>query len=332
MTAMTLDHYRGDLHDWSRSWTGLHPEERRRRAIQAAALKDPEVLWVLTEAHLTQHAASGVLTSRHTLTSYRAGLRAFLKHAEHRAWNLLRPTREDAQDWVGAMLASDLAIATVRVRVAAAAALYKALRWAEATEMHPFETVVIPKDRRHGLEKNAPYSEAQVDAALHAAEGHPTRSTELRALLLVLAHAGLRIDEALNLKWSDIQLISPQPRLTVQLGKGRKSRGVPLSPRLRAALMAYRALPRTVRHREDFIFPYRTWRGAARHVQPLFVEAGGGTFRGFHALRKAMGSRLYAQIGDFAAVAEALGHADINTTRAYVRIGEERTRTAMEDW
>jgi integrase/recombinase XerC len=327
---MTLDLYRGDLHNRSRSWTALHPDERKRRATKAAALKDPEGLWALTEAHLTQQAASGVLTSRHTLSSYHAGLRALLKHAEHRAWDLLQPTREDAQDWVGAMLASGLALATVRVRIAAAAALYKALRWADATGAHPFETVVIPKDRRHGLEKNGPYSETQIDAAIRAAQAHPTRSTELRALLLVLAHAGLRIDEALNLKWSDVQLAAPKPRLTVQHGKGRRSRSVPLSPRLRAALLAYRALPRTSRHREDFIFPYRTWRGAARHVQPLFAD--GGAFRGFHALRKAMGSRLYAQIGDFAAVAEALGHADINTTRAYVRIGEERTRSAMEDW
>ncbi|MBB5366157.1 tyrosine-type recombinase/integrase [Deinococcus humi] len=329
---MTLDLYRGGLQDRSRTWTALHPDERKRRAKEAAALKDPEGLWTLTEAHLTQHAASGVLTSKHTLTSYRAGLRAFLKHADHRAWNILRPSWEDAQDWVGDMLATGRSIATVRVRVAAAAALYKALRWADATEAHPFETVVIPKDRRHGLEKNAPYTEAQVNSALRAAELHPTRSAELHALLLVLAHGGLRIDEALNLKWSDVQLVPPMPGLTVRLGKGRKSRGVPLSPRLRAALMAYRALPRTARHREEFIFPYRTWRGAARHVQPLFADIDGGVFRGFHALRKAMGSRLYAQLGDFAAVAEVLGHADINTTRGYVRIGEERARTAMDSW
>ncbi|MFC4637763.1 tyrosine-type recombinase/integrase [Deinococcus hohokamensis] len=329
---MTLDLYRGHLHDRTRTWTSLHPEERKRRATQAAAVKDPEVLWALTEAHLTQHAASGVLTSRHTLTSYRAGLRAFLRHAEQRAWNILRPTREDAQDWVGDMLASGRSIATVRVRIAAAAALYKALRWADATQAHPFETVVIPKDRRHGLEKNAPYTEAQVNSALRAAERHPTRSAELRALLLVLAHGGLRIDEALNLKWSDVQLAPPTPGLIVQLGKGRKSRGVPLSPRLRAALMTYRALPRTARHREEFIFPYRTWRGAARHVQPLFAHLSGEQFRGFHALRKAMGSRLYAQLGDFGAVAEVLGHADINTTRGYVRVGEERARTAMDSW
>ena len=265
MTQMTLDLYRGGLQDRSRSWTALHPEERKRRAKKAAALKDREGLWTLTEAHLTLHAASGVLTSRHTLTSYRAGLRAWLKHAEHQAWNILRPTPEDAQDWVGAMLASGLAIATVRVRVAAAAALYKALRWADATQVHPFETVVIPKDRRHGLEKNEPYSEAQIDAALRAAQGHPTRSTELRSLLLVLAHAGLRIDEALNLKWSDVQLAAPKPRLTVQHGKGRRSRSVPLSPRLRAALMAYRALPRTTRHRDEphLSVPDLAWRRAA---------------------------------------------------------------------
>jgi len=328
---MTLDLYRGQTHDRARTWTTLTPEERRRRAVEAAALKDPEILWSLTEAHLTLHASSGVLTSRHTLTSYRAGIRAFIRHAEQRAWNMLRPTADDAQDWIADMLAQGRAIATVRVRIASAAALYRALRWTGATSAHPFEDAVVPKDRRHGLEKNAPYSNEQVDLALEAAGRHPTRSTELRALLLVLAHAGLRIDEALTLRWADTHLDPTAPRLVVQHGKGRRSRSVPASPKLRAALNAYRVLPRTRGHREDFIFPYRTWRGAARHIQPLFQE-GDERFRGFHALRKAMGSRLYRQLGDFAAVAEMLGHADINTTRGYVRIGEERARKAIDDW
>ncbi|WP_188963436.1 tyrosine-type recombinase/integrase [Deinococcus aquiradiocola] len=330
---MTLDVYRGQAHDRARTWTALTPDERRRRATEAAALKDPDTLWSLTEAHLTLHAASGVLTSRHTLTSYRAGIRAFLHHATHRAWSILRPTADDVQAWIAEMLTQGRAIATVRVRVAAAAALYRALRWAGATAAHPFEDAVVPKDRRHGLEKNAPYTADQVDLAVAAASAHPTRASELRALLLVLAHAGLRIDEALHLRWEDVHLDPDSARLTVQSGKGRRSRSVPASPRLRAALSAYRILPRTRAHRGDFIFPYRTWRGAARHVRPLFEHAQEpGGFRGFHALRKAMGSRLYQQLGDFAAVAEVLGHADINTTRGYVRIGEERARRAIDSW
>ena len=330
---MTLDVYRGHQHDRARTWTALTPEERKRRAVEASALKDADTLWSLTEAHLTLHAASGVLTSRHTLTSYRSGIRALILYAEHRAWNFLRPTRDDAQDWIAEMLSQGRAIATVRVRIAAAAALYRALRWAAATVAHPFEDAVVPKDRRHGLEKNAPYTDEQVDLALIAASAHPKRSTELRALLLVLAHAGLRIDEALNLRWKDAHLDPGTPRLVVQLGKGRRSRSVPASPKLRAALNAYRALPRSRGHREDFVFPYRTWRGAARHMRPLFHDVGDtGAFRGFHALRKAMGSRLYRQLGDFAAVAEVLGHVDINTTRGYVRIGEERARMAIDEW
>lgn len=325
---MTLDLYRQSLSTRAREWTSLTPEERKRRAVEAAALKDAGTLWSLTEAHLSLHAQSGVLTSKHTLAAYRGGVRALIRHAGDRAWNLLRPARDDAQEWVGEMLAAGRAIATVRSRVAAGGALYQALRWAGATDAHPFTDLAIPKDRRHGLEKNAPYSQAQLELALLAAERHPKRPLELRALLLVLAHAGLRIDEALSLRWPDAQLEGAEPRLVVQRGKGRKSRSVPASPRLQAALTAYRALPRTRRHREDLIFPYGSWRGAARHLGPLF----GGEFRGFHAVRKAMGSRLYAQLGDFVAVAEVLGHADVNTTRSYVRVGEERARRVLEGW
>lgn len=328
--GMTLDVYRAGPIDRAREWTALAPEERRRRAVAAVASKDVAVLWSLTGAHLALHGASGVLTSRHTLTAYRAGVRALVRYAAENAWTLARPTPDDAQTWVSRMLEDGLAISTVRVRVAAANALYRALRWAGATTAHPFGDVTVPRDRRHGLEKNAPYTPAQVDAALAAAAAHPTRAAELRALLLVLAHAGLRIDEALALRWSDAHLDGPAPRLVVQVGKGRRSRAVPAGPRLRDALAAYRDRPRTARHRDDRVFPFRTWRGAARHVRPLFASE--GEFRGFHAFRKAMGSRLYAQLGDFAAVAEVLGHSDVNTTRGYVRIGEDRARAALDGW
>lgn len=342
MTDLSLDLVRRDLHDRARAWVTLHPDERRRRAVQACAEKDAEALWSLVEAYLTQHAQSGVLISRHTLLSYRTGVRQLVDHMTNRAWKVLGPEREDAQGWVGDLIASGKSISTVQARVAAGITLYKALRWAGATKAVPFEDVRLPRDRRHPLEKNAPYSESLVAGVLTRARdaygeadtpAKRSRQLEVWALLLVLTHSGLRIDEALSLRWPDVDAGDDEPHLVVQSGKGRKSRVVPISPRLADALHAYRGAARTRRHREDYIFPYRTWQGAAYHVRPLFARRDGGNdFRGFHAFRKYMGSRLYEALGDFVAVAEVLGHANVNTTRGYVRVGVRRARQAIREW
>ncbi len=301
--------------------------------------KDHDVLWSLVEWHLTQHARAGLLVSPHTRASYRTGVRQLVTHAAENAWTLLAPRRTDTQGWVNRLLAEGKSVATVRSRVAAGRVLYAALREVDATQGAPFEGVRVPRDARHPLEKNAPYPRRRMEEVLERARdrvredpAHADRHLQTWVLLLLLAHTGLRIDEALKLGWADLRLDEDDARLVVRSGKGRKSREVPVSPRLAGALERYRTSRASWAH-GAFLFPYRTWRGAAYHVRPLFErEDGSNDFRGFHAIRKFMGSRLYESVGDFTAVAEVLGHASVDTTRGYVRVGVERARKAVADW
>ncbi|MDR6219016.1 site-specific integrase [Deinococcus soli (ex Cha et al. 2016)] len=337
---MTLVAYAGNLNNRANVWVSLLAEERRRRAVRAVAEQDHAAVWELVEAFMAFRSQSGVLTSVHTLRSYRTGVRQFLEYAAEHAVNVLRPGRDDAQRYINALVAGGKKVLTVRSRVAAAVTLYKALRWAEATEANPFEETFAPQDRMHALEKVPPYQERVVRRVLAAAQeriaqAQPDeldRATAVHTLLVVLAHGGLRIDEALNLEWKDIRLEDDELRLVVRSGKGRKSREVPLSRSAVEALRAYRALPRTRKHPPRKVFPFASRSSAMYHVRPLFDEHGVTDWRGFHALRKYMGSRLYENLEDFAAVAEVLGHANVNTTKAYVRVGNERARKVLRDW
>ncbi|GHF43498.1 integrase/recombinase XerC [Deinococcus metalli] len=343
---MTLDVYRSALGDRARSWLALHADERRRRAVEAAAQKDADGLWSLTEAYLGLYGASGILVSPHTLSAYRTGVTQFVQYAQEHALNVLRPSLDDAQAYVLALL-ERRKIATVRGKVAAAASLYKALRWAGASDVTPFAGVRVPKDHEHPLTKNPPYSPAvlrrvfgKVDEALLASTGRERLKVQgARTLLLLLSHTGLRIQEALDLAWSDVFLDEDEPYITVRSGKGRKSRTVGLSDRLAVALRSYRALPRRRSHAAAMVLPFRTRAAAANLLRPYFERDGVDEhgrpvtdWRGCHAFRKATGTRLYEALGDFVAVAEVLGHADINVTRSYVRVGSGRANKAMRDW
>ena len=72
-----------------------------------------------------------------------------------------------------------------------------------------------------------------MSALIAAAPNH-----QARLLILEQWGAGLRLSEALALEPSDLRLDADQPTLRIREGKGRKSREVPLHPKLQAGLIA----------------------------------------------------------------------------------------------
>jgi integrase/recombinase XerC len=141
-----------------------------------------------------------------------------------------------------------------------------------------------------------------------------------------MAHAGLRIAEALAVRWEDIDL--PARRLRVTHGKGDKARVVPLSARLREALSALRAGGGPA---SGPLMTFRAYSSAYERLQKVAMKAGvAHEFRGFHAGRKYAGTQLYAATRDFTRVAGFLGHEQVDTTRRYVEVPEDDLNDVVE--
>ncbi|GGM20922.1 tyrosine-type recombinase/integrase [Deinococcus aerophilus] len=331
---MTLAQYHGDQLSHADTWLNLHDDELRRRAVQAAGEKDTVTLVSLTRAYLTHHSRSGILTSPRTVEAYTLGVRQFLEYAQTQALNLLRPHRHDAGRYVQALLAGGRKPAGVQLKVAAAGCLYRALRWAGATEADPFREVRIPKDPTSGIEKRPPYTEDELADVLEHADPHTT------FLLFLIAHAGLRISEALALTWDDLE--EGTRRIHVRSGKGRKARRVTMSVRLARAARQFRTLyapggPEHSRYRPagrapGYVFRYATQQAARYHLTQVF-QAAGVPFRGFHPGRKYAGTRLLQQVKDFGRVAAHLGHASVDTTRrGYAVLAAEDLKDDLAGW
>lgn len=313
-SAPPLVPFTGDTLAQARSLIGLTDEALRVRAVTAARDKAFPDLWALTLAYLTTETVGGVKTSPHTLRAYRTGINVLIDHARENAWNVLHPGRREPGMYVAVLSASGLKPATVQARIAAASALYRALRWAGATDADPFADVKRPRDRTSGIVKNPPYRAEFVQAMLTHAD------SQERVLLLLLAHAGLRIAEALAVEWTDIDL--PQRRLLVTHGKGDKARRVPLSALLREALAGLRDAPQTTPL--GHVLRFRTYSTAYERLRKLALKCGRGhEFRGFHAGRKYAGTQLYAATRDFTRVAGFLGHEQVDTTRRYVELPDD---------
>ncbi|HEY9235614.1 MULTISPECIES: tyrosine recombinase XerC [Phenylobacterium] len=142
-----------------------------------------------------------------------------------------------------------------------------------------------------------------------------------QAVMTLLYGCGLRISEALSLKRSD----APLPESLRILGKGGKTRIVPVLPAVREAVDAYLAEVPFVLAADGALF--RAKRGgplSARHVQATVQNLRGRL--GLpdsatpHALRHSFATHLLGAGADLRSIQELLGHASLSTTQRYTEV------------
>jgi len=166
-----------------------------------------------------------------------------------------------------------------------------------------------------------------------AAEGEDWIDKRNTAILALMAKAGLRVGEVVALELADIELNARSGWATVRMGKGNKTRRVPLNSDTRQALQAYLAVRPDVPAKALFVSRTGTPL-SVRDVQRLVVDlARRARIDGKvtpHMLRHTFATRLIERGADVAAVAALLGHESIATTSRYLHPSEARLAEAVE--
>jgi integrase/recombinase XerC len=192
----------------------------------------------------------------------------------------------------------------------------------------PFSAIRSPRLPK-GLPRPLPPQAARAlaDSDLRAGDDQPQWVLERDAAVLALLYgSGLRIGEALSLRRRDAP--GSRDSLTI-LGKGNKTRGVPVLPQVARQIESYI---------ENCPFPLPP-------DGPLFVGVKGGPLspriiqlamarlRGAmglpetatpHALRHSFATHLLARGGDLRTIQELLGHASLSTTQIYTAVDMNR--------
>ena len=143
-----------------------------------------------------------------------------------------------------------------------------------------------------------------------------------RALLMTLYSGGLRVSEAVRLRWDDLE-VSRGP-LLVRGGKGRKDRYTLLSRRALAAVEEQRV--RLGDPRPLWVFPggrpdsHLTTRSAQKIVASAGHSARIGRRVTPHILRHSFATHLLEQGTDLRHIQELLGHASSSTTEIYTHV------------
>lgn len=281
-------------------------------------------------AAFLSHLKAERRASPYTVRNYAAALArfdAFLAgHLGKRATPSILACLEtrDFRAYLAARRAEGRGAPSLRLDLSAIRAFFRYLRKREGIDNEAIAALRGPT-----LKERLPRPVSEVDAQelIAAAEkGAPAWIAARDAALFTLLYgAGLRISEALSLRWGDAPF---GERLRI-LGKGAKTRETPVLPAVREAVEAYRhACPYGGEPEHPLFFAARggplSARLAQRAMETQRRALGLPDSATPHALRHAFATHLLAAGADLRAIQELLGHASITATQRYTRVDAER--------
>mgnify|MGYP003663653797 CR=1 FL=1 len=141
------------------------------------------------------------------------------------------------------------------------------------------------------------------------------KNLKARLILSLGYGCGLRRDEVINIKLSDI---NRKDKYILIRGKGAKEREVPISPKLTALLIEYWKQYRSIEYLFNGISNNgcMTLQYSGSSILKL-VKTHIGPQYNFHSLRHSYATRLLSQGVDISIVSKLLGHSNIKTTMIY---------------
>ena len=267
--------------------------------------------------------------SAHTLEAYRrdlAGFLAFLAAYREARVDLAlldELALRDFRAWLAERAGRGLSAASSARALSVLRGFY---RWAERGGLLSNSRIAAVRTPKQAERLPRALGQFEADELLDAEParaGPPWVAARDRAVLLLLYGAGLRIGEALGLTPADLP--GPGGDALRILGKGNKTRLVPLLPALPEAIEAYRRLcPYDLEDRAPLFRGLRGGPLRARVVQlaiqDLRRSLGLPESTTPHALRHSFATHLLAGGADLRGIQELLGHASLSTTQRYTAV------------
>ncbi len=235
-------------------------------------------------------------------------------------------------DQIGAFLAdrkaTGLAASSIKLLVVAIKIFFRFCRVRQLVAKDPAELLALPRLERYLPET---LNEAEVTTLLSAdltGRPYPLRD---RAILELLYASGLRISELTGARLENLNL---DERMIRVVGKGNKTRLVPVGRRACEALGAYLAEERlrlVGRRSGSEIFLSRLSRKLTTQrvwqiVKEIAALAGLPKNVYPHLMRHSFATHLLSHGADLRIIQELLGHADISTTQVYTHVDQNRLR------
>ncbi len=289
--------------------------------MQEAAPSDGKTRRVDTRVAIDRYLASAALSER-TRRAYRVDLEELAEWLRTRrlgldeldARALSRYAAELGADRPG-RTPRKLAPTTLARKLAAVRGLLRATLGPEAVP-----EIALGGRRRRRL-PHAPRPK-ETDVLLEALDGEEPLALRNRALFELVYSAGLRAQEAVDLRLADVDF---EQELVLVQGKGGKERAVPLGEEAAYRLSRYLedARPRLARGAVDQLF-------LSARGKPLDTSTLRRLLPNPHRLRHAFATHLMEGGADLRTIQELLGHASLSTTQIYSHVDGKRLRRVYD--
>jgi len=283
------------------------------------------------------HLTAERRASHYTVRNYEAALREFeLFTREHFGYRLKIADLEQLElrhfrSYLADRRDKGLAVPSLRVELSALKSFFRFLARREKISNDAIGAMRGPK-LKPKLPRPVDVASAKALIFMQDSARDPWIGARDDAIFTLLYGAGLRISEALSLKFSDA---SQGDTLRV-LGKGSKQRLAPILPIIREAIERYLGLCPYVQYANDPLFlsirgkavSARTIQGEMKRRARLLGLPESATP---HALRHAFASHLLSAGVDLRAIQELLGHESIAATQRYTKIDVEGLLAAYSE-
>jgi integrase/recombinase XerD len=262
--------------------------------------------------------------------STRRSLAEFVEWSRRR--HKLRSAREITIDHITEYLAdrkrAGLAASSIKLIVVALKIFFRFLLGKGAVRRDPTETLSLPRIERYLPET---LNEIQAEQLLEAIDTTARLGLRDRAMIELLYASGLRISELANAR---LENFNAEERILRVVGKGNKTRLVPVGRKACEALAAYVSTERSklvTRRTGNEIFlsargtkmtTVRIWQIVKKHAKRSGLEANVYP----HLLRHSFATHLLGNGADLRIIQEMLGHADISTTQVYTHVDQQRLK------
>jgi integrase/recombinase XerD len=231
-------------------------------------------------------------------------------------------------EYLAELKRAGLSASSIKLVVVALKIFFRFLAGKKKVERDPAEALPLPRIERYLPET---LNELQVEQLIENIDTQVPLGLRDRAMIELLYASGLRISELANARLENFQ--SDEGIIRV-LGKGNKTRIVPVGRKACQALGAYLSAerPRLVKRRsgsEIFLSERGTKLTTARIWQIVKrISRRSGIDKNIypHLLRHSFATHLLGNGADLRIIQEMLGHADIATTQVYTHVDQQRLK------
>jgi integrase/recombinase XerC len=215
---------------------------------------------------------------------------------------------------------------SIRLKSSALKAFFKYLFKKEFIETNPASPLSTPKRK-----KILPsfLTENEMDKLLHNLDGDDFESVRNKFLIQLIYSSGLRISEALNLKFVDFTIVNNSLRV---LGKGNKERVVPIGLEAIRQFNIYLKI-RKIKGigNNDFIFIDRngikiSYSYAYKMIHSSMSGVTEAKQKSPHILRHTFATHLINNGADIRSVGEMLGHSSLSSTQIYTHLSIDKLK------